>query len=279
MRKISESLGSLKKSTRITLMSCGSFVIMTALILCFFVMFPITPSERMMSSISREAVSTNANGDNLMTAMPSVETTVSGEETAVTTTAKATTTKVTASTTRTNYTITVTTGSGFLWGGAIPTGIMPNGNTQTTASDYPQESQETPQPTYPIAGTGEEQGTGTGIIDPNQTPAYIDPNQGGYVDPNTGAADPNQGGYVDPNTGAADPNQGGYTDPNTGAADPNQGGLIDPNAGAADPNQGGYVDPNAGYVDPNAGAADPNAGYVDPGTGGDSGSGEYVPGY
>ena len=264
MRKISESLGSLKKSTKITLMSCGSFVLMTALILCFFVMFPITPSEKMMSSISREAVSTNANGDNIMTAMPAVETTVSGEET-VTTTAKATTTKVTASTTRTNYTITVTTGSGFLWGGAIPTGIMPGGSTQTTASDYSQESSDEPQPTYPITGNGDEPiaNTGTGLADPNQGTGYVDPNQGtGYVDPNqgTGYVDPNQGGAVDPNqgTGYVDPNQGGAVDPNTGG-DPNSGGYVDPNTGG---------DPNSGVSDPNTGYVDPNQGSVDPGTGG-----------
>ncbi len=262
MRKISESLGSLKKSTKITLMSCGSFVLMTALILCFFVMFPITPSEKMMSSLSREAVSTNANGDNIVTAMPSVETTVSGEET-VTTTAKATTTKVTASTTRTNYTITITTGSGFLWGGAIPTGIMPGGNTQTTVADYPQESSDEPQPTYPITGTGDEPiaNTGTGLADPNQGSGYVDPNQGtGYTDPNqgTGNTDPNQGGASDPNTGGSDPNQGGYVDPNTGS---------DPNTGGADPNPG-YVEPNPGSVTPDPGYVDPNPGYVDPGTSG-----------
>ena len=57
MSKGNGFFSNLKKSTKITLVSCGCFIAMTALILFFFVMFPITPSEKIISSIGRESIS------------------------------------------------------------------------------------------------------------------------------------------------------------------------------------------------------------------------------
>ena len=54
MSKIKDFYEGLKKSTKITVLSCGSFVVMTMLILAFFIIFPITPSEKIMTNIGRE---------------------------------------------------------------------------------------------------------------------------------------------------------------------------------------------------------------------------------
>ena len=49
----------LSKSTRITLISCGSFIMLTFVILLFFVLFPITPSEGLIDLRSRIVVSSS----------------------------------------------------------------------------------------------------------------------------------------------------------------------------------------------------------------------------
>ena len=225
MSKLSGFYEGLKKSTKITVLSCGSFVIMTLLILAFFIIFPITPSEKIMSNIGRGENMFQENGQPVQSGIPTVETTVS---TAAATTVKTTTTKARTTRARTTFTINITTGSGFMWNGRIPTGGMPGyTETVTTAVD----------PNAPVDPNGQ--------VDPN---APVDPNQGGVTNP-----DPNQGGATNP-----DPNQGGVTNP-----DPNQGGVTpDPNQGGAtpDPNQGGATpDPNQGAtptpsVTPDAGA-------------------------
>ena len=205
MSKLSGFYEGLKKSTKITVLSCGSFVIMTLLILAFFIIFPITPSEKIMSNIGRGENMFQENGQPVQSGIPTVETTVS---TAATTTVKTTTTKARTTRARTTFTINITTGSGFMWNGRIPTGGMPGyTETVTTAVD----------PNAPVDPNGQ--------VDPN---APVDPNQGGVT------PDPNQGGATNP-----DPNQGGATpDPNQGGAtpDPNQGATptpsVTPDAGA-----------------------------------------------
>ena len=213
MSRQSGFFNSLRKSTKITVLSCGSFVVMTLLILTFFILFPITPSEKIMTNIGRgENMSQDDGQQSVQSGIPSVETTLS---TASTT--KATTTRATTTRSRTSFTITLTTGSGFLWNGRIPTGGIP-GYTETYTTP----------------------------VDPNQGEPYVDPTQGGTnVDPTQGGTnvDPTQGGTdpVDPNQGVVtpvDPNQGVVT-----PVDPNQGGGGDT---PADPNQGGTPDPGTG---------------------------------
>ena len=53
MYKSKEFFGNLSKSTRLTVISCGIFIILTFIILMFFVMFPITPSEKVISGMGR----------------------------------------------------------------------------------------------------------------------------------------------------------------------------------------------------------------------------------
>ena len=219
MSKFTGFYESLKKSTKITVLSCGSFVVMTMLILAFFILFPITPSEKIMTNIGRGENMSQESGEPVQSGIPTVETTVS---TPAVTTAKTTTTKARTTRARTTFTINITTGSGFSMNGRIPTGGMP-GYTETTVAD----------PTE-------------GYVDPS---APTDPNQQGATNP----IDPNQGGVTNP-----DPNQGGVTnpDPNQGTVtpDPNQGGVTpDPNQGGAtpDPNQGATLTPS---VTPDTGA-------------------------
>ena len=63
MKKNSGMTNGLNKSTKVTLLSCASFIVLTMLILIFFVMFPITPSEKIMASIGRENVFNGGNGN------------------------------------------------------------------------------------------------------------------------------------------------------------------------------------------------------------------------
>jgi len=62
MYKFKAFFGNLSKSTRLTVMSCGIFIALTFIILMFFVMFPITPSEKIISGMGRNGLS-NSNGN------------------------------------------------------------------------------------------------------------------------------------------------------------------------------------------------------------------------
>ena len=73
----------LKKSTIITMVSCGSFIVMTFLALLFFVKFPITPSEKIISNIGRKSIYKNNNLDSM-----AVTQTSSGTQTTVSTTSQ-----------------------------------------------------------------------------------------------------------------------------------------------------------------------------------------------
>ena len=188
MSKITGFYDSLKKSTKITVLSCGSFVVMTMIILSFFILFPITPSEKIMTNIGRGENMFQENGEPVQSGVPTVETTVS---TAPVTTTKVTTTKPHTTRARTTFTINITTGSGFSMNGRIPTGGMP-GYTETYTT--PVDPSEPVDPSNPL---DPNQGQGVTNPDPNQGGATPDPNQGGVT------PDPNQGGVTpDPNQGA-----------------------------------------------------------------------------
>ena len=62
MSKVRDFFTSLNKSTKITLVSCGCFVALTVVILCFFVLFPISPNDTIQKKYGREAKATNNNG-------------------------------------------------------------------------------------------------------------------------------------------------------------------------------------------------------------------------
>ena len=121
MSKGNGFFSNLKKSTKITLVSCGCFIAMTALILFFFVMFPITPSEKIISSIGRESISKKDQSD-LVSSTTTGMTTV--HTTSVTTKTRTTTVKGTKS----DYVISITSGSGFYTGQKIPSGGYPDEN-------------------------------------------------------------------------------------------------------------------------------------------------------
>ncbi|MBE6863518.1 MAG: hypothetical protein E7495_02945 [Ruminococcus flavefaciens] len=145
MNTIREFFVNLRKSTKITLISCVSFVLMTFLILCFFIISPITPDDKAGSTYGRETVS----GSVISTDV----TTIAGEglEVSKGTSKAATTTKVTTS--HVDYVITITTGAGFYTGGRINTGDY------TGDYDYNQNGNYNAE---------EEQG-GIGYYDPNSS--------------------------------------------------------------------------------------------------------------
>ena len=146
MSKGNGVLSNLRRSTKITLVSCGCFIALTALILLFFVMFPITPSEKVISSFGRESIYKQ---DVTGTAVTTAVTTTVNDDIMV---AKGSKTTTASRTTAKSYTThKLTSGSGFYMDQRIPTGEFPNQYyvpTTTTASEG--------------GYAGEGQGTGNG---------------------------------------------------------------------------------------------------------------------
>ena len=148
MSKGNGVFSNLRRSTKITLVSCGCFIALTALILLFFVMFPITPSEKVISSFGRESIYKQ---DVTGTAVTTAVTTTVNDDIMV---AKGSKTTTASRTTAKSYTThKLTSGSGFYMDQRIPTGEFPNQYyvpTTTTASEggYAGEGQ----------GTGNRQG-------------------------------------------------------------------------------------------------------------------------
>ncbi|MDE7364369.1 MAG: hypothetical protein K2N27_05715 [Ruminococcus sp.] len=192
MNKNTKFSGGLHKSTKITLLSCVSFIILTMIILVFFILFPITPSERIIASIGRENIFNGNNNGNNVTAIPEVTTTTSD----ISTTAGVNTnpTKSTGTTTTKTFKIVITSGSGFMWNGRIPTGVMNNTKTTPVYADpvyptrdpgyvyVPPVTQATTYPngneTYPT-NTDYPTSTDTGTDTPSatDTPTYTEPVQ------------------------------------------------------------------------------------------------------
>lgn len=138
MNKNTKFSGGLHKSTKITLLSCVSFIILTMIILAFFILFPITPSERIIASIGRENIFNGNNNGNNVTANPEVITTTSATS-IVTAGVNTNPTKSTGTTTTKTFKIVITSGSGFMWNGRIPSGVANNTKTTPVYADpvYP----------------------------------------------------------------------------------------------------------------------------------------------
>ncbi len=132
-------ISNLNKSTKITMASCIGFVFLTGIILVVFILFPITPSEKVMASIGRENISNKGSNGSPQSVTPVVVTTSAddADEEIVTTTTRAGTTTVST------VSIRITTGSGFLLNGRIPTGVMP-GSSSTTVVEDPEEPTSDP---------------------------------------------------------------------------------------------------------------------------------------
>lgn len=181
-------ISNLNKSTKVTMVSCLGFVLLTALILVFFIFFPITPSEKVLASIGRENVQNNGSGNSSQRITPGVVTTSTDENDVITTT-----TRPVSTTTRT-VNIRITTGSGFLWNGRIPTGVVQGGSSFTTVVDDPVVP--TPDPGYtgtdfpqsttppvtaapggdvPVATTPNPDPNGGTVTPPADTPGTPDP--------------------------------------------------------------------------------------------------------
>jgi len=160
----------LKKSTRITLVSCGCFIALTAVILTFFVMFPITPSEKLISSFGRESIyKQDPQGTSPVT---SVTTTMTNDILVSKGTRTTTVTKVK----RTEFTISITSGSGFFKGQKIPSGNFTGDysytptTTTSVISGYTGSGMGTGTGAETGTGTGAGTGTGTGT----ETPAPVE---------------------------------------------------------------------------------------------------------
>lgn len=193
MSKGNGFFSNLKKSTRMTIISCSCFVALTAIILSFFVMFPITPSEKFISSFGREGIYKEDGSEEVVT---TTVVTTTGNDIIV---AKSTRTTTKPKTTRTEFTITVTMGEGFPSGfyvdNRIPTGVYPNEYTPTTTTtaDMSGGGFDDPQPTtdgggdIPQPTTDSGNGGGGGGNDTPQPPT--EPSGGDTPTPDPGSGD------------------------------------------------------------------------------------------
>ena len=130
MSKIREFFANLKKSTKITLISCVSFVLMTFLILCFFIMSPITPSDKAGKTFGRESIS--ADGSTVSTVITTIDENGNTVEVSKGTTNVASTAS-TVTTTHKEYVKTITTGTYFV-DGKIVIGNYDNDYSYTTTT-------------------------------------------------------------------------------------------------------------------------------------------------
>ena len=233
MNRVGGFFNDLQKSTKITLLSCACMVMLTLLLMIFFILFPITPSEKVMSTIGRESSLKN-NDPNMMTALPGAVTTSSADS--ATSTAKVTSTaKYTGTTTtRTNYKIKITTGTGFLYNGRIPTGVRPGGDYETQVAQQDYNYNSTTNYAAPTTGAAN-------AYDPN----YIPPATSAGNDQSAVTPDPS---VYDPNTGGDSGSSGGDT------------GYIGGDSGST----GG----DTGYIGGDSGSTGGDAGS----TGGDTGN-------
>ena len=157
--------------------SCIGFVFLTVIILVVFIIFPITPSEKVLASIGRENVANTPQNGYQQEITPVVDATEVEEEDVVSSVGS------TVSTTARTVNIRITSGSGFLWNGRIPTGVMGGGSTTTTVVDEP--DQPTLDPGY----------TDPDIPTPS-SPETTEP--GGDIPPATQPENPGVGGEQPP---------------------------------------------------------------------------------
>ena len=180
MNKAKEFFANLRKSTKITLISCICFVSLTFLILCFFILFPISPSEKVMASIGRESVQKSDQNDSSITTTSNSNQFDVSKGTTVTTTA--------VSTNRKEYQITITTGEGFLSGGYIPSGNYSE-TTTSSNSEFPHFPNDEDVNNNQGTTQGSEEPTTSGNdvpipTNPDTTEPYVEPTTE-YVEPNT----------------------------------------------------------------------------------------------
>lgn len=167
MTRIREFFVNLRKSTKITIISCGCFIALTFIILCFFIMFPITPSDRVLKALGRESVSRQETVTDAATTSP--ESDSSGNTT--------TSIITTRNSSHTDFEIVITTGVGFVvTGDKIPTGpsyvvttndqpVVPPKPTEPTDPTDPTDPTEPTDPTDPIEPTDP-----TDPTDPTESP-------------------------------------------------------------------------------------------------------------
>lgn len=154
MNKIKEFFSGLSKSTKITLLSCGCFTALTLLLLLFFVIFPITPSEKIIENFGRENLINEAHKQE-----EAGTTTVTGMIDSIVT--FTTTTKVsTATTTTGTFDINIYTNlGGYLPGGFVQTGDYGVEYYQTytePVDPVPEEPSQGPDQQWPYEGYTEE---------------------------------------------------------------------------------------------------------------------------
>ena len=177
MSKVRNFFASLNKSTKITLISCVCFVALTAAILSFFILFPISPNDTVHEKYGREAKASNNTGvAQTVTTQPAENDAYVGSK-GTEASPKVTTTN---SRRKKNFSITVTTGEGFFSGGRIPTGGAPyeaggSPYETTTESEYPFSYPTEPPTDYPIPPPVTD--------DPNPPPVTDDPNPPPITDP------------------------------------------------------------------------------------------------
>ncbi len=164
MNRVKEFFLGLNKSTRITLISCGCFILLTFIILMFFVFFPITPSEKAIARIGREGLVYNETDDQQVTTAVTDE---NDTPVQTTTTAVTTTTGVTTEPVR----ITFTTPEGFYIPGYIQTGEVGVNDFTTTTTSTDEGMEDPSETTTTTTEPGTEDPTDEPSTDPTDEPS------------------------------------------------------------------------------------------------------------
>lgn len=137
MSRIKDFIFGLSKSTKITLISCGCFILLTLVILIFFVLCPITPSEKAIASFGREGLVYQEDDDMIVTTT-AVTTVATDTVTTVTTV-----TSVSVTTPETFTQMTFNTMNGVLPGGYLQTGEFGENNSNNVTTTLPVQTEET----------------------------------------------------------------------------------------------------------------------------------------
>lgn len=178
MNKVRDFFASLNKSTKITLISCICFMVLTAVILLFFILFPISPNDTIQEKYGREIkASKSSDSTQTITTQPvDGDSYVGSKGTAVS--QKVTTARVSR---KKSFSVNVTTGDGFFSGGRIPTGgdpyvVSPGEETTTTAGYVDPEPPTTDYPYEPpVVTTSEPIDIPPVTTDPIDPPPATDP--------------------------------------------------------------------------------------------------------
>jgi hypothetical protein len=234
MGKIKDFVMGLSKSTKITLVSCSCFVLLTLLIMTFFVLFPVTPSDKAISKLGSEGLVYQDDDDGTVSAdSPLVTTAVTSTNVQQTNT---TAVRVTTAVGETEQKVTFTTISGFFSGGYVRTGTAGVTEYQTSTATVSSGSDSYDYSSdYETPPSAPDESDSPSYTEPTYTPETPDNSTDNPSTPSdTGASDPVT--PVDPGTSSdpVTPVDPGTSDPVTPVDPGTSSDPVTPDTGGSD---------------------------------------------